>query len=255
MARVLITGSTDGLGIRNARTLIDQGHEVVLHARNPQRATDLGDLQDKAVGVVTGDLSGEAQTRDLAGQVNAIGAIDAVIHNAGVYLSHDRATTVDGHARTFAVNVLAPYLLTALIDGPSRLVYVSSGMHRGARVDLDDLDWLHRRWDATSAYCESKLLVSALATAVARHRPDVLANSVDPGWVPTKMGGPSASDDLDLGHLTQSWLAVSNDQEAMVSGFYWHHRRHDNAAPAVTDPRFQDRLMQRLTDLTGTAPF
>src|SRR4051812_48611144 len=183
MARVLITGSTDGLGLLSARALAAQGHEVVLHARSNARAQDLGADAAQAVGVVVGDLSVLADVRGLVGQAAALLPIDAVLHNAGVYRSRDRADTVDGHARTVAVNVLAPYLLTALLPRPSRLVYVSSGMHHGAAPELDDLDWVRRRWNATRAYSESKHAVSTLAAAVARRWPDVLSNSVDPGWV------------------------------------------------------------------------
>jgi NAD(P)-dependent dehydrogenase (short-subunit alcohol dehydrogenase family) len=255
MARIFITGSTDGLGLANARTLINAGHEVLLHARTRERANALGDLAPQAAGIVIGDLSSASETRSLAGQVNEHGRMDAIIHNAGVYLSPQRVATSDGHSRTLAVNVLAPYILTALIERPDRVIYVSSGMHLGASADLKDIDWARRAWNASAAYSESKLHVSALSAAVARHWPTVLSNSVDPGWVPTKMGGPGATDDLALGHDTQSWLAVSNDPAALVSGSYWHHRRQRTPAPEVTDPDFQDRLTDKLAELTGITLF
>ncbi|MFJ3034648.1 SDR family NAD(P)-dependent oxidoreductase [Curtobacterium pusillum] len=251
MARIFITGSTDGLGLFNARTLIDQGHEVLLHARSEARAGVIRDLP--SVGIVIGDLSSDEHTRSVADQVNEFGPVDAVIHNAGVYMSDARIATTEGHSRTLAVNVLAPYLLTALIHRPHRLVYISSGMHLGVHSDLDDIDWVSRRWNAGQAYSESKLYVSTLAAAVSRLWPDVLSNSVDPGWVPTKMGGPGASDDLDLGHDTQSWLAISNDPAATVTGAYWHHRRTQRPAAEVDDPAFQDTLLATLNHITGTA--
>src|SRR5262249_61294930 len=131
------------------------------------------------------------------------------------------------------VNTLAPYLLTALIDRPGRLIYLSSGMHRGASGSLRDIDWTERRWNATQAYCESKLHVTALALALARAWPEVLSNAVDPGSVPTRMGGPGASDDLEMGHLTQTWLAVSSDAAATVRGGHRAPpRRHEPAPPA-----------------------
>ncbi|WP_434992277.1 SDR family NAD(P)-dependent oxidoreductase [Arthrobacter sp. Ld5] len=157
MARIFITGSTDGLGLANARTLLDAGHEVLLHARTADRATALEDLAAQAVGIVVGDLSSTSETRDLAEQVNGYGRMDAVIHNAGVYLSPQRVGTRDGHSRTLAVNVLAPYLLTALIERPDRLIYVSSGMHHDAAADLGDINWTRRPWNAGQAYSESKL--------------------------------------------------------------------------------------------------
>ena len=169
-----------------------------------------------------------------------------------MYLSGSRVSTPEGHSRTLAVNVLAPYLLTVLIERPHRLVYVTSGMHLGVRSDLADIDWTSRHWSAGQAYSESKLYVAALAAAVARRWTDVLSNSVDPGWVPTRMGGPGASDDLGLGHDTQSWLAVSDDPAATVTGHYWHHRRHRRPAPEVNDPAFQDQLVGTLAGITGT---
>jgi NAD(P)-dependent dehydrogenase (short-subunit alcohol dehydrogenase family) len=253
--RIFITGSTDGLGRSAAGVLIGEGHEVVLHARTLQRAAALSDLAPDAAGVVIGDLSSAAETRALADQVNQIGRMDAVIHNAGVFLEPSRATTADGHAKTLAVNTLAPYMLTALIDRPDRLVYLSSGLHHAGTGSLRDIDWTGRQWNAALAYAESKLQVTALALTLARAWPDVLSNAVDPGWVPTKMGGPAATDDLELGYLTQTWLAVSNDAAATASGGYWYHRQRREPAPQARDPAFQEQLMDRLTALTGVTLF
>jgi NAD(P)-dependent dehydrogenase (short-subunit alcohol dehydrogenase family) len=214
----LLTGSTAGLGWSSARLLIEDGHEVVLHARNAARLDCVADLVGRATGVAIGDLANAEQTRSVADQVNAIARIDAVIHNAAVYSDPQRATTAEGHARTLAVNVLAPYLLTAWIKGPSRLLYISSSMHSNGDSSLQDIDWTARTWNGVQAYCDSKLFITALAFAVARQWPDVGANAVDPGWVPTRMGGPGATDDLELGHLIQTWLAASGDSEATASG-------------------------------------
>jgi NAD(P)-dependent dehydrogenase (short-subunit alcohol dehydrogenase family) len=181
--------------------------------------------------------------------------MDAVIHNAGIYLERSRGETPDGHAKTLAVNVLAPYLLTAWITRPDRLVYLSSGMHRSGSSALDDIDWKKRPWSASQAYSESKLYIATLAAAIARHWPDVLSNAVDPGWVPTKMGGAGAPDDLEMGHLTQTWLATSDDGAAKVSGGYWYHRQRREAAAEVSDTGFQDALVERLAELTGVRLF
>jgi NAD(P)-dependent dehydrogenase (short-subunit alcohol dehydrogenase family) len=232
-----------------------EGHDVVLHARTRERAAALGDLAPGAAGVVVGDLSSAAETRELADQVNGIGRMDAVIHNAGIFLEPSRSATAEGHARTLAVNTLAPYMLTALIDRPDRLIYLSSGMHHAGAGSLRDIDWTGRRWNAAQAYSESKLQVTALALTLARAWPEVLSNAVDPGWVPTKMGGAEATDDLELGYLTQTWLAVSNDAAATVSGGYWYHRRRQTPAAEARDPAFQDELMDRLAALTGIALF
>src|SRR3954462_5140154 len=250
MSRIFITGSTDGLGYAAARDLIEDGHEVLLHARSRSRADDLGDLASPSAGVVIGDLSSAAEIHKVAEQINQIGRMDAVIRNAGIYRVPNRSATAEGHARTLAVNALAPYILTTQIERPRRLIYLSSGMHRSGSSSLDDVDWLKRTWNQTQAYCDSKLYVTALAFAVARLWPDVLSNAVDPGWVPTKMGGAGATDDLELGHLTQTWLAVSEDPKAIVSGGYWHHRRQHPPAEEVTDPDFQDQLTGKLAEIT-----
>jgi NAD(P)-dependent dehydrogenase (short-subunit alcohol dehydrogenase family) len=255
VSRIFITGSTDGLGRAAASVLTGAGHDVVLHARDLERAAALGDLATDAAGVVIGDLASAAQTRELADQINQIGRMDAVIHNAGVFLEPSRSATAEGHAKTLAVNTLAPYLLTALIDRPDRLIYLSSGMHYAGAGSLRDTDWTARQWNAAQAYSESKLQVTALALTLARLWPDVLSNAVDPGWVPTKMGGPAATDDLEQGHLTQTWLAVSNDTAATVSGGYWYHRQRQEPEAEARDLAFQNQLMDRLAALTGVALF
>jgi NAD(P)-dependent dehydrogenase (short-subunit alcohol dehydrogenase family) len=251
MARVLITGSTAGLGRAAARHLLDGGHEVVLHARNSVRAGSVDDLARRAAGVVVGDLASADETRGVADQANAIGGIDAVIHNAAVYVDPRWVATTEGHARTLAVNVLAPYLLTAWINRPSRLVYMSSGMHNDGDASLRDIDWMARRWNGVQAYCDSKLFITALTLAVARRWPDVRAHAVDPGWVPTSMGGPGAPDDLELGSLTQTWLAVSDDPEATTTGSYWYHQRRRPPARASINERFQNALLDELRRLTA----
>jgi NAD(P)-dependent dehydrogenase (short-subunit alcohol dehydrogenase family) len=253
MSRIFITGSADGLGRAAAQELIAGGHEVVVHARSDERARRLNESLAGAAAIVIGDLASAAETRAVADQVNAIGRMDAVIHNAGIYIESTRGETPEGHATVLAVNTLAPYLLTALIARPDRLVYLSSGMHRGGEGSLRDIDWTVRRWQATQAYCETKLHVAALAAALERRWPDVLSNAVDPGWVPTRMGGPSATDDLQAGHQTQAWLAASNDAAARVSGGYWHHKKRQEPAGEVSDPDFQEKLLARVAELTGVA--
>jgi NAD(P)-dependent dehydrogenase (short-subunit alcohol dehydrogenase family) len=128
-------------------------------------------------------------------------------------------------------------------------------MHRGGDASLRDVDWVERRWDSTRAYSESKLYLTALAFAIARLWSSVSSNAVDPGWVPTKMGGPGAPDDFEMGYLTQTWLAVSDEPAATVSGEYWHHRRPRAPARDVSNPAFQDRLLTKLVELTGVSLF
>ena len=251
MAHVFITGSTDGLGRAAAMALLAEGHDVVVHARNASRADSVSDLEDCGAGVVIGDLASAEETHRVAAQVNAVGPMDAVIHNAGIYLDPERVTTPEGHARTLAVNVLAPYVLTAEIERPERLIYINSDLHQGGDPSLHDVDWTSRPWDAAQAYADSKLYVTTIAFLVSRRWPDVLTNVVCPGWVPTKMGGPGATDDLELGHTTQVWLAVSDEPEALSSGGYWYHKRRQTAAAAVSDLAFQNALLEELRRLTG----
>jgi NAD(P)-dependent dehydrogenase (short-subunit alcohol dehydrogenase family) len=252
MSRVLVTGSADGLGRLAAMQLVREGHEVMLHARSEARGREALAAVPGAVGALTGDLASVAQTRALAGQANDSGRFDAVIHNAALgYQVSQPGPTEDGVASVFAVNVLAPYVLTALMTRPERLIYLSSGMHTGGDPSLEDLGWRHRRWNGVQAYSDSKLLDLVLAFAVARRWPEVLSNGVTPGWVATKMGGPGAPDDLELGADTQAWLAVSNDPAARVSGRYFYHRTERPAHPAASDPETQEGLLATCAELSG----
>jgi NAD(P)-dependent dehydrogenase (short-subunit alcohol dehydrogenase family) len=252
MTRVLITGSADGLGLMAARLLLDQGHAVTLHARDDARAADTRTALSAAERVLVGDLLSVEGIRTVAEQANAAGRFDAVIHNAGIgYREPRRVETVDGLSHLFAVNVLAPYLLTALITPPDRLVYLSSGMARGGDGGLADPQWRHRRWNGARAYSDSKLLDILLAFGVARHWRGVLSNSVEPGWVPTKMGGPGAPDDLDLAPVTQAWLAVSGDAAATVTGRHFYHQRQISTPAIAHDPAAQDALLDYCAKLTG----
>lgn len=235
-----MTGSADGLGRAAADSLLSAGHDVVVHARNRRRAAGLDALVDRGAPVVVGDFMERDAVRGIATELNDAEPLDAVIHNAGVW---------SGPA-VMPVNIVAPYLLTALLRGPRRLVYLSSGSHFGGRPSLDGVDW---RGESAGSYSDSKLFVTTLAAAVARLRPGVLSNAVDPGWVPTKMGGPGAPDDLELGHRTQEWLAVGDEPEALTTGGYWYHRQRQQPHRAVNDETFQDRLLEALAEETGTA--
>jgi NAD(P)-dependent dehydrogenase (short-subunit alcohol dehydrogenase family) len=252
VARVFITGSSEGLGLMAAELLTHVGHAVTLHARNDQRAADARRAFSAAEHVVIGDLASIEGTRQVAEQANLIGPYDAVIHNAGIgYRVPRRVETADGLSHVFAINVLAPYLLTALITPPSRLVYLSSGMHRSGRPDLDDLQWAGRRWNGAQAYADSKLFDVVLAFAVARRWPGVLSNALEPGWVPTKMGGPGAPDDLSMAADTQVWLAVSDDPAATVTGNYFYHQQLRDVQPAVRSVELKNRLLDVCAELTG----
>ncbi len=162
----------------------------MLHARSEARAEATRVALPQAEAVLVGDLSTLAAMRDVADQANRRGRFDAVIHNAGIgYREPRRVETVDGLSQLWAVNVLAPYVLTALMHKPDRLVYLSSGMHTGGDPSLDDPQWSGRRWNGSQAYSDTKFHDVLLAFGVARRWPDVLSNALTPGWVPTRMGG------------------------------------------------------------------
>ena len=251
MSRIFISGSSTGLGLMAAKLLIQQGHQVVLHARNAERAHDAQRALPRAEVVVVGDVGSIAGAKDLATQVNALGRFDAVIHNAAVGYREGHRLTRDGLPHVFAINTLSVYILTALIEQPQRLVYLSSGMHHHADANLDDILWQQRRWNGADAYAESKLHNAMLAFAVARRWPNVYSNALEPGWVPTRMGGPGAPDDMDQAHLTQAWLAAGEDVGADVSGQYFYHLKLMAPNPQARDVALQERLLALCEQMSG----
>ena len=151
----------------------------------------------------------------------------------------------------FQVNALAPYLLTALMDRPGRLVYLSSGLHYQGSFDPDHLQQERRIGDGMRAYCDSKLCDVLLAFGVARLWPTTLSNAVDPGWIKTRMGGRGAPDPVSVGAETQVWLATSEEPSALVSGRYWRRRQEQSANPAAYDDRLQDGFLDACAALSG----
>ena len=240
MARIFITGSADGLGQLSAKELIKQGHKVVLHARNAERGLVAINNNPGAEAIVNGDLSDIEETRKVAYAVNQLGKFDVVIHNAGVY----RSSAMD----IFFVNTLAPYILTCLIERPKRLIYLSSGMHMHSGFRAQDFNSNNH-----ISYSDSKLHVVMLCMAVARKWADVYANAVDPGWVPTKMGGRGAPDNLQKGYETQVWLATSNDPKAKVSGRFFFHQKERRHNPEADNVSLQQQFLSLCEEKTGVS--
>jgi NAD(P)-dependent dehydrogenase (short-subunit alcohol dehydrogenase family) len=251
MSRVFISGSSSGLGLMAGELLINQGHQVVLHARNAARANDAKRALPKAEAIVEGDLATIAGAKEVAARVNEFGRFDAVIHNAAVGYRENHHLTADRLPHVFAINTLSAYILTALVERPHRLVYLSSGMHHHADANLDDILWRKRRWNGSTAYAESKLHDAMLAFAVSGRWLDVLSNSLEPGWVPTKMGGAGAPDDMHQAHITQAWLAVSDEPEARVTGRYFYHLLPLAPNPQVKNAALQNRLIEICAELSG----
>lgn len=185
--------------------------------------------------MIIGDLSDAKQVKKIARKVNALGTMDVVIENAGVDSSDSKLTA--------RVNVEAPYMLTALIKKPNRIIYVDSGMHRGAPLDVIHLE-------TNLSYSSSKIALMVLTEYVARIWPDVAVNAVDPGWVPTRMGGPAANDDLAGGFSGHVWLATSTDPQALQSGHLYYHLKQVGYDQRADDQQLQERLISKLADLT-----
>jgi NAD(P)-dependent dehydrogenase (short-subunit alcohol dehydrogenase family) len=223
-----------------------------MHDRDQALADEAAAAAPGAAGVLVADFSKLSAIRGLADQVNRLGPLDAVIHNAGIGDKEPcRVETEDGLPHVFSINTLAAYVLTVLINRPARLVYLGSGLHHGASPNFDDLLWTDRTWNPETAYAESKLYCVTLALAVARRWPNVKSNALWPGWVPTRLGGPSAPDDINQAHLTQVWLATSDDPLAQSSGSYFFHKKYLDPNPAAREERVQDKLIEVCSRLSG----
>ncbi|KAI1108955.1 short chain dehydrogenase [Nemania sp. NC0429] len=261
MGRIFITGSSDGLGLRAAQQLVARGHTVYLHARNARRAEDARNACPGAADVLLGDLSSIEETKALAASVAALGPLDCIFHNAGLYLGPYREQA-EGYPAVFAVNVLAPYLLTCLAPRPRRLIYTTSGTHWSGSGGLDDLGWRARQragrfGNGGGAYADTKLHNIMFGFAFARRfaAEGVVAHSVDPGWVPTKMGGAGAPGDIRETERLYVMLAEGSGEAEGKSGCFWAYGKRGPARPKedACDEAAQDALLEKLAEITGVA--
>jgi len=184
--------------------------------------------------------------------LNAKSPFDVIIHNAGVGGgSGGRTVTADGLERIFHINVVGPYVLTCLMPLAPRMIYLTSGLEADGRANLVDLQWTNRLWDGMQAYSDSKLYDSMLAFEVAATNPDIIVNSVDPGWIKTELGGPQAPDPVELGADTQVWLATADEPITLASGQYVKRREVHVPNPETQSIESRRGLVEELERLTG----
>lgn len=223
---VLVTGATDGIGKQTAVDLAKRGAHVIVHGRNAQKVERVKSELKNASGVVA-DLSSLEEVRTLAKNVVAMHPqIDVVIHNAGVFMN-ERVLTKDGFETTFAVNHLAPFLLTHLLRPAirARIVVVSSIAHTRGHMQWDNLQG-EKRFDGYDAYAMSKLANVLFTVEMAKHlgaKPTI--NALHPGVVSTKLlkegfGGMRGPDSHEDGAATSVYLATSSEVEGQTGGYY-----------------------------------
>lgn len=252
MSRIFITGSTQGLGFATAQRLMSEGHEVVGHARSGQRAQSLRTALPGLADVLVGDLRSLDDVGDLAAAANASGPFDAVIHNAAMAPDQaEREMTEDGMPAMLQVNAAAPFVLTSLMDKPTRLIYMGAELATKTKPKLDDLLWESRRWNGMKAYAESKLYLLLLATELHEWHPEIAVNSVHPGWARTRLGGPKAPLAPEEAIDTQVWLATHDDLDVHESGHLLHGRKKLNRGPFADDLDVRRELQVHLAELTG----
>ncbi|RMJ24849.1 Short chain dehydrogenase [Aspergillus sp. HF37] len=251
MARIFITGSSDGIGQAAAKILADQGHSVVLHARNADRAASTRKAVPKAEAVLVGDLRLISETKKLAEDANASGQapFDAIIHNAGIGYgsTSSREITADKLSAVFSVNTLAPYILTGLMSKPtSRLLYMSSDSHYGGDETLRNVRQSH-------SYSDSKLHDMMLANAFARRwGDDIQVVSMHPGWVRTKMGGMMAPGGKDKpAKALAEWAIGQGKLASLKSGTFFTTRGEESPHPGAGNVKKQEELLKICEEVSG----
>jgi len=264
---ILVTGSTDGIGKATARELVRQGARVIIHGRSRAKAREVQrELQELSDGekpdILVADFSNPDEVRGMAEEVvSTFPRLDVLINNAGTY-QETRVLTDNGVEMTFAVNYLAPFLLSNLLlpllneSAPSRIVTVASSAHE----DVTAIDWENLpgmpRYDPWEAYSLSKFadIVFTYQLADTLERSGVTANCLHPGVVDTRILHTAfpgmAGITPEEGARTSVYLALS-PEAAGVSGKYFENMRLAESTPLTHDKAVQERFWKIAEDLTG----
>jgi NAD(P)-dependent dehydrogenase (short-subunit alcohol dehydrogenase family) len=263
---ILVTGSTDGIGRQTALELLRLGHRVIVHGRSPDKTTAAAEglrteSGSQAVDAWPAELASLAALRAAAPALLASHPkLDVLLHNAGVFMN-ERRLSVDGFELTFAVNHLAPFLLTHLLApaleaaAPSRVVVVSSVAHGRGPLDFADLQ-LQTGFTGYAAYARSKMCNVLFASELAERWKEkrIAANSLHPGVVGTKLlkegFGMDGNDSLAQGAATSVHLAVAPEVEG-VTGKYFSSRREAALGRYARDPEVRRKLWEESARLTG----
>jgi NAD(P)-dependent dehydrogenase (short-subunit alcohol dehydrogenase family) len=270
----VVTGASSGIGKATSLALATLGADVILVCRDKARGeaalAELGAVAEASVRQLEiADLSSMQQVRDLAGRLSGLDRIDVLVNNAGLVLG-DRRVSADGFEYTFALNHLAPFLLTNLLrerlvaTGPARVITVSSAAHRAARLDLADLQ-LAQRYNGWRAYANSKLANILFTTELASRLAGtgVTANCMHPGTVNTGFGREGSTLMRLAAALSRPFLLppgrgadtvvylASSPDVAGATGGYYIKRRLSAPAPAARDGATARRLWEISAELTG----
>ncbi|KAM3417163.1 hypothetical protein BST61_g8737 [Cercospora zeina] len=252
MARILITGSASGLGLLSAQALAARGHEVHLHARSASRASEAKAACPAAKSCFVANLSSLSEVKRLASEINQTasteGPWDAIIHNAAVMHGVSGKNAPEGdYGLLFATNTLAPYVITSLVKGGAkRHVFLGSQMHAGGDASLKNL--------RHCGYGDSKLHDIMLAFGFARKLQDdgvEECNVLDPGWVPTKMGGAGAPDSID--ESVQTYVALAEGVGCSGQYFGPAAKEGRRVQPAAKQVETQEKLFARMADISGVS--
>jgi NAD(P)-dependent dehydrogenase (short-subunit alcohol dehydrogenase family) len=260
---IVITGATDGLGKGLAEKLAPSGARLILHGRNEEKGQALvEELRPRSTGELVwqrADLASLDEVRDLAEALEDEDRIDALVNNAGIGTAGDREESAEGYELRFAVNYLAPFLLTrqllALIQrsAPARIVNVTSAGQ--APVDFDDV-MLERSYSGVQAYCQSKLALVMLTFDLAEELEGsgVTANCLHPGtYLPTNMvrrAGVDPVTPLEDG-IEATLRLISSPEIEGVNGHYFDGTSESAPHPQAEDPEARRHLRELSAELTG----